>query len=350
MTHLIDFSTALQSCKTPADAADVIIAHLGTFIGAKVTDALCFLHDPRRSSPIAPLEAHGRFEEMLEDASLIPAPIIAAVQSCQGEMLLDLVLPDQGLLLLHEKVPPVGYGIVFHTDRALTKEQLGALKEVCPLIAASLENSRLFEQDTQAQLAAVMTLAKVCELRDDSTGEHVFRVYRTVERLVRLLKKKNVWPDVLTPKFISRIGPASMLHDIGKIALTDEILLKPSAFTPEERKIMETHVTVGANILQTGAKMVEQTPYLSMAAEIALNHHERPDGKGYPAGLKGEEIPVSARIVAVAEVFDALTNTRPHKEPWPEEKAVSIIAEGAGTQFDAQVVEAFLELVKTNRL
>ena len=346
MDNVIEFSTALQRCQTPSDAAEVITSHLGAFVGAHVTDSLSFLRDPRRTIPIVPLDASGKFSEMLDDASLIPKPIVAAVQSFQGALLLDLISPSQVLILMHETESPVGYGIVFHVDKSLDKEALQPLKRICPLIAAALENTRLFEQDSQAQLAAVMTLAKVCELRDDSTGEHVFRVYRMVERLVRLLKKKNAWPDILTPKFISRIGPASMLHDIGKIALTDETLLKPGAFTPEERKIMETHTTIGAEILQTGAKMVEKTPYLSLAAEIALHHHERPDGKGYPAGLKGEEIPVSARIVSVAEVFDALTNTRPHKESWSEEKAISVIAEGAGTQFDAKVVEAFLEIVQ----
>jgi putative two-component system response regulator len=131
---------------------------------------------------------------------------------------------------------------------------------------------------------------------------------------------------------------ASPMHDIGKIGIPDHILLKPGKLTPEEWEIMKTHATIGAHILEG-----DDSDVLTMAREIALSHHEKWDGTGYPRGLKGEEIPLAGRIVAMADVFDALTSERPYKQAWSVERALDYIRENRGRHFDPRIVDLFVK-------
>ena len=183
----------------------------------------------------------------------------------------------------------------------------------------------------QARLEVLQRLALAAEYRDDDTGEHTIRVAHTSARLAEALGLSKVE--------VGEIALAAPLHDIGKIALPDSILLKPGALTPAEFDQMKTHVRVGADILAGSSSAL-----LHMAEEIAASHHERWDGTGYMYGLRGEEIPLAGRIVAVADVFDALTHRRPYKEPWPLERAVEEVLASAGTHFDPDVVSAFASL------
>jgi putative two-component system response regulator len=193
-------------------------------------------------------------------------------------------------------------------------------------------------------------LARLAEYRDNETGRHVIRVGRYAGLLARELK--------LDEDTIELIEHAAPLHDIGKIGIPDSILLKEGKLTPEEFEIMQRHVALGKGAFEPmsshemkafrshtilGEMMinVSASPLLSMASQIALTHHERWDGSGYPIGLAGEEIPISGRIVAVADVFDALSNKRPYKPAFPIEKCFDILDEGSGTHFDPQVVQAF---------
>jgi HD-GYP domain-containing protein (c-di-GMP phosphodiesterase class II) len=146
-------------------------------------------------------------------------------------------------------------------------------------------------------------------------------------------------------EFVAHIRLAAPLHDVGKLGVPDAILLKRGRLTDDERSVMETHTTKGAAILAGSA-----FPVLGLAEQIALTHHERWDGTGYPARLGGDAIPVAGRIVAVADVFDALTHARPYKPAWPIERAVAEIVSGGGTQFDPHVVRAFEELHATGAL
>lgn len=170
-------------------------------------------------------------------------------------------------------------------------------------------------------------LALAAEFRDDVTGQHTKRVGETSGVLASALK--------LPDEMVEMIRRAAPLHDIGKIGISDLILLKRGALTPEEFEVMKTHTTIGAKI-QSGSFY----PLLQMAEEIALTHHEKWDGTGY-AGLQGEAIPLLGRIVAVADVFDALTHVRPYKPAFPAEKAFEILRDGAGKHFDPTIVEAF---------
>jgi putative two-component system response regulator len=185
-----------------------------------------------------------------------------------------------------------------------------------------------------AKLEMLDRLALAAEYRDDETGQHAVRIGRTSELLALALG--------LEAGDATLIGHAARLHDIGKIGISDALLLKPGKYTSEECAAMELHPSIGARILSGS-----NNELLDMAEQIALTHHERWDGRGYPSGLAGEEIPLAGRIVTVADVFDALTHRRPYKEPWPIPAAVREILGEAGTKFDPHVTQAFAQLDHT---
>jgi putative two-component system response regulator len=183
----------------------------------------------------------------------------------------------------------------------------------------------------EARLEVLERLAVAAEYRDDETGEHTRRVGRTSALIARALG--------LGDNRVELIRQAAPLHDVGKIGVSDRILLKPGKLTTEEFTLMKTHVTIGGSILSRSRSLL-----LQMAEQIACTHHEWWDGSGYMCGLRGTAIPIVGRIVAVADVFDALTHERPYKEAWPLERAVAEILNLSDRQFDPQVVEAFLTL------
>jgi putative two-component system response regulator len=182
-----------------------------------------------------------------------------------------------------------------------------------------------------ARAETLQRLALAAEYRDDDTSQHTERVGETAARLGERL--------ALAAEETHLLREAAPLHDVGKLAISDSILLKPGRLSEEEYEVMKTHTVLGARLL-SGSR----SPVLRMAAAIAATHHERWDGSGYPEGLRGEEIPLVGRIVAVADVFDALTHDRPYKAAWPTERAIAEIRRGAASQFDPAVVAAFLSL------
>ena len=183
----------------------------------------------------------------------------------------------------------------------------------------------------------------VIESRDPDTGAHVQKTAAYVKTIVEGLKRKGYYVEKITPTFMSDVVRSAPLHDIGKIHIPDNVLNKPGKLDPEEFEIMKTHTTAGKRILEKAIQTVGAENYLKEARNMAAYHHERWDGNGYPEKLHGEEIPLSARIMAVADVFDALTSVRVYKPAFPMEKAATIIEEGSGTQFDPKCVEVFLE-------
>ena len=190
------------------------------------------------------------------------------------------------------------------------------------------ERTRALEE---AQFEILQRLAQAAEFHDDDTGQHTQRVAAIAASLAGVLH--------CTPQEIYLIHQAAPLHDVGKIGIPDHILLKPGKLTPEEFGAMKQHTVIGANLLSNG-----HSPVMRLAERIALTHHERWDGKGYPNGLCGEEIPREGRILAVVDVFDALTHERPYKKAWPVEDALVEIKRCVATQFDPAVVTAFLTL------
>jgi len=195
------------------------------------------------------------------------------------------------------------------------------------------------------QEASIRVMVSLAEFRDECTGNHIRRTQTYVRLLAEFLSKQERDRAFLTPEQIDQIAKAAPLHDIGKIAIPDHILLKPGRHTPEEFEIMKTHAIKGESMLaRTRHEMGEDNLLLHFASQIARNHHERWDGTGYPDQLHGEEIPLAARLMAVADVYDALRSRRPYKEPFSHEEAVRLLAEQRGKQFDPALIDAFLAL------
>ena len=187
----------------------------------------------------------------------------------------------------------------------------------------------------------ITTMADIIENRDESTGGHIRRTAKYVEILAKELQRQGKFADILTNQYINDMVMAAPLHDIGKIHISDIVLNKPGKLTEEEFEQMKTHTTAGRELLEKARGDLGDIHYLNIAIEMAAYHHEREDGKGYPYGVKDSEIPLCAKILAVADVFDALTSKRVYKEAMPFGKACGIIREESGTHFDRDVVDAF---------
>ncbi len=198
------------------------------------------------------------------------------------------------------------------------------------------------------QIVSVQALAILAEHHDPNTGEHLGRIQIYVRTLVEYLainpNKYNIYVQH-NPDYIEEVVLASLLHDIGKTVIPVEILIKPGKLTPEEFEIVKTHTTIAGQTLGEANQLFknefEKNSYLSLARDIALYHHEKWNGEGYPYQLKGEDIPLSARITAIADVYDALTSIRPYKKAWSHDRAFQEIVDGAGSHFDPELVEVF---------
>ena len=217
------------------------------------------------------------------------------------------------------------------------------------------EVARRMRENLLIQDLSIRALACLAEARDNETGQHIVRTQLYVDLLARKLAEHERFREALSGKKLDMIVKASPLHDLGKVGIPDAILLKPGRLTPEEFEIMKTHTTIGADAI---TKAMEQAlagadddvadlasgtfEFLNTAREISLGHQEKWDGSGYPAGAAGDAIPVSARLMALADVFDALMSRRVYKPPMTLEEATKIIMDGRGTHFDPAVVDAFV--------
>jgi response regulator RpfG family c-di-GMP phosphodiesterase len=197
--------------------------------------------------------------------------------------------------------------------------------------------------------AVLFGLAKLTESRDDDTGHHLERVCAYSACLATALRNHPRYRRVITPEFIKLIGVNAALHDIGKVGIEDAILLKPGKLTADERCRMQKHTTIGDRCLAEIERRLGACTFLQMARDITLCHQERWDGSGYPNGLMKTRIPLAARIVAIADAYDALASRRVYKPALPHEECVAIINAEAGKQFDPEVVETFLKVAKTFR-
>ena len=198
------------------------------------------------------------------------------------------------------------------------------------------------ETISNMQNGLIMVLAEMVESRDQCTGDHVRKTAAYVKLILEEMKRRGNYPDKLTDEFIKDVINAAPLHDIGKIHVSDVILNKPGKLTDEEFEIMKLHTVYGSEVIEKAMEIVPESGYLIEAKNVAEFHHEKWNGKGYPHGLSGEGIPLSARVMAVADVFDALVSKRIYKAPFTFEKAMGIIKEDAGSHFDPAVAAAFL--------
>lgn len=193
----------------------------------------------------------------------------------------------------------------------------------------------------ETQDAAVFALAQLAESRDNETGEHLVRMRSYAQVLAEELSRNGPYSDKIDKRFMSDLYRSSPLHDIGKVGIKDSILLKPGRLTASEFEEMKQHVVFGAETLESAVRQSSAAGFLRMASDVARYHHERFDGKGYCEGLSGQEIPLAARIVAVADAYDALTSKRVYKDAVPPTEARMIIEADSGKHFDPHVVEAF---------
>lgn len=207
------------------------------------------------------------------------------------------------------------------------------------------EVQRRAQEITAIQDVTILAMASLAETRDPETGNHIRRTQNYVKALALHLRDDPRYRETLTDSYIDLLYKSAPLHDIGKVGIPDRILLKPGRFTPDEFELMKTHTTLGFKAIQH-AESALGTPvaFLEMAKEIALYHQEKWDGSGYPEGLSGEAIPLSARLMALADVYDALISRRVYKEGMPHEKAVGIIIDGRGSHFAPDLVDVFMAI------
>ncbi len=202
----------------------------------------------------------------------------------------------------------------------------------------------LLSRSIETRNASIIGLAKLAEYRDSNTGEHLNRIQNYSALIARELSRMPKYQHYITTEYIEDLYLSSILHDIGKVGIQDAILLKNGPLSQREFEFIKEHPKIGYTVISEIEKNINSPSLYTLAREIALYHHERWDGLGYPAGLKGEEIPLSARITALADVYDALTSKRPYKDAIPHREAVETIAIGRGSQFDPEIVDAFLKI------
>ena len=231
-----------------------------------------------------------------------------------------------------------------HTDDEIENLDDAMVKTTEDMLVNIAEMQTQNEKISKLQNGLILVLADMVESRDQNTGDHVRKTAAYVALIMRELRKEHIYEDQLTDEFMADVVNSAPLHDVGKIHVPDAILNKPGKLSDEEFEKMKEHTTAGRDIITQAMNTVSDanSTYLAEARNLAHYHHEKWNGRGYPDGLQGTDIPLSARIMAVADVFDALVSRRSYKEPFTFEKAMDIIREGSGTHFDPNVAQAFI--------
>lgn len=240
---------------------------------------------------------------------------------------------------------PISPAIVL--SRVKTHLQLKASADFLHHKNAFLEQEveRRMAEVRDVQDVTILTMASLAETRDNETGNHIVRTQHYVRLLAEHLRSHPRFSAYLDDAAIDRLFKSAPLHDIGKVGIPDNILLKPGKLTAEEFEIMKTHTTLGKEAIESAeARLGKTVPFLSCAKEIAYSHQEKWDGSGYPLGLSGDAIPIAARLMAIADVYDALISRRVYKPAFSHETAMAIILEGRARHFDPDVVDAFVAI------
>ncbi len=313
-----------------------------------------------------------------------PQLVMTIAQSQQPDLiLLDIMMPDidgyQVCRTLKGNPLTAHIPIIFLTAKAEIDDEakgltLGAVDYITKPVCAPILHARISTQitlkkaqdalkDHNAQLeekiaertreidavrdVTMIAMGSLAESRDNDTGAHIRRTQNYVKLLAEKLSTQDKFKQHLTPESIKLLYKSAPLHDIGKVGIPDKILLKPGKLTEEEFEIMKTHTTIGLDAIEQAETLLKKQnikhSFLTFAKEIAGSHQEKWDGSGYPEGLKGDEIPISARIMAIADVYDALNCKRIYKEAFEHDKVVKILIEGKGSHFDPEMIDTFLE-------
>lgn len=350
LRKIIDASASLFQARSMSLFASGVLTQLSAVLGTPVSGMVCAQRgrpgsrgeEARQVFILAGAGVYeGAADRPLDEHA--DDPVVAAIDAALAARA-HVYSPDH--MTLYMKTPN-GREVVAYlqTGRPLTPLDEQLVEVFCGKVSVGFDNLYLYEQLRRAHQATVVALADLAEHKDTDTGEHVLRVERMTEAVARHLRDGGRYTEEIDDLFLEQVGPASILHDVGKVSVPDAILQKPGKLTEDEWTVMRDHASSGGAILKRAAKLVDGSSYLSLGADIAAGHHERWDGGGYPRGLAGEAIPLAARIVAVVDVFDALTSARPYKQPWPREEAVQYLRDQSGRQFDPHVVDAFLAVL-----
>lgn len=348
---ILEGASDLYQLRSLKEFASGVLKQISAILDVGTDGLLCMESAPQGNGrpTLEILAATGEFETLLNGGDLSTFP--------QLQQTIEQALSEKRSIYQHPYdilyiTANNGREFVIHFQPPwpLEEYECNLLEVYCQRISAAYDNLYLYSQLVKSQEATVVALADLAEFRDSDTGEHVLRVQKLSDAIAQEMFSKHVYTEQMPPPFLDMIGMASILHDVGKVATPDHILFKPGKLDPDERRIMEQHAEIGANILRKASKLVEGTSYLSMGADIADGHHEFFDGHGYPYKRAGQDIPLSARIVAVVDVFDALLHKRPYKEPWSLDETMAYIKSRSGQQFDPEVVKALERLVAEDRM
>lgn len=369
LQRVIDASANLFQVRSMRSFASGVLTQLSALLETPVSGILCTQKgsDSREKScgeGLFVLAGAGEFEPCAQGVSCHPEDDeqqfeseeaslqLVCGKSCSIHQVIHRALSEKksfyqdDALALYIRTPNHRQVVAYlRVGRPLESWEEQLVQVFCGKVSVGFDNLWLYEQIKRAHEATVVALADLAEYKDTDTGEHVLRVERMTQKVALKLRDLGHFTDSLDDLFIEQVSTAAILHDVGKVSTPDHILQKPGRLTSDEFAIMKQHAQVGGAILEKAGRLAEGSSYLSLGAEIAFGHHERWDGLGYPRGLQGEEIPLSARIVAVVDVYDALVSVRPYKTPWPVDQALDYIRDGSGQQFDPRVVEAFLAMI-----
>lgn len=290
------------------------------------------------------MDGYQVFQQLRADTatSHIPVIFVTAMDSAEAEMAgLDLGAADY---ITKPYLAPIVLA------RIKTQLELKQARDRLSNQNAWLEAeiSRRMEENELTQEVSIRALAHLAETRDPETGNHIIRTQAYVHQLALELRKHPRFAATLTDQYIHLLARSAPLHDIGKVGIPDAVLLKPGKFTPAEWEIMKSHAYKGSQAFEAAERDAKQSvKFLSLAKTIALSHHEKWDGSGYPQNMAGDNIPISARIMALADVFDALISPRVYKAAMSYEEARNVILEGRGKHFDPDIVDCFIQNFST---
>lgn len=281
-------------------------------------------------------------ERLMEHKPVLLDDLPGWLNNHQSEIITHLRLAGLKSALFYPFPQQSDAVLLFASQRqhAFSQEEHQLLLNVCGQLQHAFEKTELVEK---LVISAVSGLSKLAESRDPETGDHLVRMALYSVAIAEAMRAFPAYQTQIDERYIRDLHRFAPMHDIGKVGVADQILLKPGRLTPEERLDMELHPAIGGDVLRRCEEQLNASGHslFQMGIDIAEGHHEKWNGEGYPHGWKGQEIPLSARIVAVADVFDALTSKRPYKDAWPVEKAVQVLKTDAGSHFDPDVVAAF---------
>lgn len=331
------------------------------FVGASAT-GINDLHSTSLRSLFPGVEIHAAFVDNLINGDFFHIPswtyianLISVLSFGIGITLLSLRIRPSGFLYI---MPVIIFGAVILSYAVLFAARIYISPTPAVIVAVNVfffltgvsiyieekRNRMQAKMLSGAQAMTIRSMASVAETRDPETGEHILRTQLYVKIIAERLLEEGHFTDELCPETINLLYLSAPLHDVGKVGISDSILLKPAKLTEEEFEIMKTHAELGVEIMKRAEEAEGSSSFLTIGMKIAGNHHEKWDGSGYPKGLKGDEISLYGRIMAVADVYDALRSRRSYKEPFSHEKSMKILLEGRGSHFDPKVIDAFLAI------